>query len=56
MISFVRTLVCQISAVLLLPLIWELDGIWAAIVAAELAALLLTGFFTVKYRRKYHYF
>ena len=40
---------------MLLPLIWELDGIWFAIVAAELAALLLTAFFMVKYRKCYHY-
>ena len=50
-IAFVRTLICQIAAVMLLPLIWELDGIWFAIVAAELAALLLTAFFMVKYRK-----
>lgn len=54
-ISFIRTLICQIAAVMLLPLIWELDGIWIAIVAAELVALVLTAFFTVKYRKKYHY-
>ena len=54
-IAFVRTLICQIAAVMLLPLIWELDGIWFAIVAAELAALLLTAFFMVKYRKRYHY-
>ena len=54
-ISFVRTLICQVAAVLLLPLIFGLDGIWFAIVAVELVALLLTGFFIVKYRNKYHY-
>ena len=54
-IAFVRTLICQIAAVMLLPLIWELDGIWFAIVAAELAALLLPAFFMIKYRKCYHY-
>lgn len=54
-ISFVRTLICQVAAVMLLPMVWELDGIWFAIVAAELAALLLTVFFLVKYRKRYHY-
>ena len=54
-ISFVRTLVCQLAAVLLLPLIWELDGIWWSVVAAELAALLLTLFCFLKYRTRYHY-
>ena len=54
-ISFVRTLICQIAAVMLLPLIWGLDGIWWAVVAAELAALILTGCCFVKFRKKYHY-
>ena len=54
-ISFVRTLVCQVAAVMLLPLVWELDGIWAAIVAAELIALALTAGFFFKYRKQYHY-
>ena len=55
LISFVRTLVCQVAAVLLLPLVWDLDGIWISIVAAELAALLLTAVFFVSNRKKYHY-
>ena len=54
-ISFVRTLVCQVAAVMLLPLVWELDGIWASIVAAELIALALTAGFFLKYRKQYHY-
>lgn len=54
-ISFVRTLICQIAAVVILPMIWGLDGIWFSIVAAELAALLLTAFCFVKFRKKYHY-
>ena len=53
--SFFRTLICQIVAVLLLPLIWELDGIWLSVVAAEFAALILAGYLTVKYRTRYHY-
>lgn len=53
-ISFLRTL-CQIAAVLILPLVLGLDGIWWSIVAAELAAVILTAFFTVKYRTRYHY-
>ena len=54
-ISFLRTLVCQIAAVMILPIFFGLDGIWFSIVAAELAALLLTVFFLVKYRKRYHY-
>lgn len=54
-ISFVRTLFCQIAAVFLLPLILGLDGIWLAIVVAELTALILTVFFVLKFKEKYHY-
>ncbi len=54
-ISFVRTLICQIIAVFLLPLIWGLDGIWVSIIAAELAALLLTIICFVAFRKRYHY-
>jgi putative MATE family efflux protein len=54
-ISFFRTLICQIAAVMLLPLVLELDGIWLSIVVAELAALVLTVICFAKYRKRYHY-
>ena len=54
-ISFVRTLICQIAAVMLLPLIFGLDGIWWSIVAAEMAALILTAVCIVKFKDRYHY-
>ena len=55
LISFLRTLVCQIAAVLLLPIVWGLDGIWFSIVAAELVALILTVACFVIFRKRYHY-
>ena len=54
-ISFVRTLICQIAAVMLLPLILGLDGIWWAIVVSEGVALVLTAFCFVKFKGRYHY-
>ena len=54
-ISFLRTLVFQIAAVLLLPLIWEIDGVWLSVVAAELAAAGLTVAFLAGMRKKYGY-
>ena len=54
-ISFFRTLVCQLAAVFLLPMIWELDGIWISVVAAELVAMVLTVLCFVKFRKRYHY-
>ena len=55
LISFMRTLVFQVVAVLLLPLLWGLDGIWAATAAAELLAVAVTVAFLVGKRKKYHY-
>ncbi len=54
-ISFVRTLLCQVAAVLLLPIFWGVDGIWLAITAAELAALIVTVVCFIIFRKKYHY-
>lgn len=54
-ISFVRTVICQIAAVMLLPMLFGLDGIWWSVVAAELAALVLTVFCFGKFRDRYHY-
>ncbi len=54
-ISFLRTLVFQIAAVMILPLILGLDGIWLSIAAAEFLALLVTVVCFVKYRGQYHY-
>lgn len=55
LISFLRTLVFQIAAVLIFPLIWGVDGIWFSIVAAELLAAVVTALFLVGMRKKYHY-
>ena len=54
-ISFLRTLGFQIAAVLLLPLIWGIDGVWISVVVAELAAAALTAAFLVGMRKKYGY-
>lgn len=54
-VSFARTLVFQISAVMLLPLAFGLNGIWAAIIVAELLALILGVIFILTNRKKYGY-
>lgn len=54
-ISFLRALVFQMAAILILPAIWGIEGIWISIVAAELMAVVLTGIFLVRKREKYHY-
>ena len=55
LISALRTLVFQVAAVLLFPLLWGLDGIWFSIVAAEIMAVLATIFFLLKKQKKYGY-
>lgn len=55
LISFLRTLVFQVAAVLILPLIFELNGIWASVVIAEVFAVLLSFVFLFFKRKKYGY-
>lgn len=47
LISFLRTLVFQIAAVLLLPMIWGIDGVWISIVVAEVMAVVISAVFLV---------
>ena len=54
-ISFLRTLVFQISMVLLLPVLWGIDGIWWAVTVAELLTLCITVTFFIRQRHRYHY-
>lgn len=54
-ISFLRTLVFQIAAVLILPLFLDVNGIWISIAAAEVMALLMTLLFLRIKKKKYHY-
>lgn len=54
-ISFLRTLVFQIASVLLLPVLFGLDGIWYSITVAEVLAFCVSLAFLVAKRKKYHY-
>ena len=51
-ISFLRTFVFQVAAVLLLPLVLGIGGIWYSIVVAEGMAMLLSAVFVVAKRKK----
>lgn len=55
LISFLRTLLFESAAVIIMPFIWGIDGIWYSIVVAELMAVVLTAVFLVIKRKKYHY-
>ena len=54
-ISFLRTLVFQVAAVLFLPPILGIDGIWWSIGVAELMAVVFSVIFMITKRKKYHY-
>ena len=54
-VSFLRTLVFQVGAILILPLVWELNGIWLSVVMAELMAVAVSVLFLVEKRKKFGY-
>ena len=54
-ISFLRTLVLQVVAVLILPIFLDIDGVWLAISAAEFTALIVAAVFLFAMRKKYRY-
>lgn len=55
LISFMRTFAFQVIFVLILPILWGIDGIWFALVAAEGAAFILSEYFLRKKKKVYHY-
>lgn len=54
-ISFLRTLVFQVAAIIILPLLFGLNGIWFAVVIAEILALIVSIGFLICNRKKYKY-
>ncbi len=55
LMSFLRLFFFQLLAVLLLPLIFGLDGVWSALVVAEAVALIVTLIVFFSQRKKYQY-
>lgn len=54
-ISFLRTMVFEAGTILILPLLFGVNGIWFATVVAEAMAFLLTFIFLLAKRKKYGY-
>ncbi len=54
-ISFCRTLIFEIIAVLVLPVFFGIYGIWSAVVTTEVLSVTLTVFFFIRNRKKYRY-
>ena len=54
-ISFLRTFVFQIIMIFTLPLIFNINGIWMAVIFAEMLALCVSFMFFAKNKAKYEY-
>lgn len=54
-ISFLRTLVFQVAAVVLLPLVWEINGVWFSIVVAEFMAVIFSVMFLIIKKKRFQY-
>ena len=55
LISFGRTLVFQIIAVLVLPIFFGVIGVWSAVILVEVLASILSIFCFIRNRKKYSY-
>lgn len=55
LLSFLRTIVFEVSGVFLIPMIFGIDGIWMAIVVANGLAAIVTILFLLANRKRYHY-
>ncbi len=54
-ISFLRTLVFQTAAVIIMPIMFGVNGIWWAVVVAEVCAFIISTTFLIIKRKKYNY-
>ena len=54
-ISVLRTFVFQIAAVLILPLIFDINSIWLALTVSEVLALFVSIYFILSKNKKYGY-
>lgn len=55
LISFMRTLVFQVITILVLPKLFELNGVWLSVTVAEIFAIVVSVICFVKNRKKYEY-
>ena len=55
LISFLRSLVFQIGAVLILPTFMDIDGVWISVVIADFMAMSLSFLFMMIKKKRYHY-
>ena len=56
LLSLIRSVVLQVSLILIFPLIFGGQSLWAVVIAVETGTLLMTWWMIVRYRSKYHYY
>lgn len=56
LISFLRSIVFQVTAVMLLPLFMGIDGVWTAGVFSDIGSLTVTVIFMITMNKKYGYY
>lgn len=54
-IAFSRTFVFLVAAIILLPMVLGINGLWLSVPVSELLALVLSGYFIKKYKNQYGY-
>ena len=54
-ISFMRALVLPVICIIVMPMLWKLDGVWYSLVASEILGVFVSLYFLLGNRKKYQY-
>lgn len=54
-ISFFRTFVFLVLAIIILPIIFDINGLWLAVPISEILTLIISLYFILKYKKFYNY-
>ena len=54
-ISFMRALVLPVICIIVMPMLWQLDGVWYSLVGSEVLGVFVSFYFLLAKRKKYHY-
>lgn len=54
-IAFSRTFIFLVGTIIILPIIFDINGLWLAVPISEILALILSIYFFKKYKKEYNY-
>ena len=54
-ISFMRALVLPVICIIIMPMIWKLDGVWYSLAGSEFLGVIVSFAFMMGKRKKYKY-